>query len=215
MNALRSSLKGFFQYVYQAGWTNQDPTRLTRRAICGTPPPRALSEADQKRLMETLAQAEGFEGRRDHALFHLLLATGIRLCSALALDVLDVDLHEGMVALRTSKGNHPERVFLGRTIREHLMEYMASLFAGPLFPSRDGSRLSHRHAQRRFSMWMKKAGVTRPASIHSLRHSFGCDLYRRTGDILLVKEALLHRSICSTLVYARTDEDRLRQVLQA
>ncbi len=39
------------------------------------------------------------------------------------------------------------------------------------------------------------------------------DLYRRTGDILLVKEALHHRSITSTLVYAKHDAERLRRAM--
>jgi hypothetical protein len=38
-------------------------------------------------------------------------------------------------------------------------------------------------------------------------------LYPRTGDVLLVKTALRHRSITSTLVYARADGDRLRKAL--
>jgi hypothetical protein len=38
-------------------------------------------------------------------------------------------------------------------------------------------------------------------------------IYERTGDILLVKEALRHRSIASTLVYARASEAKLRQVI--
>ncbi len=39
------------------------------------------------------------------------------------------------------------------------------------------------------------------------------NLYNRTGDILLVKQALHHRSIVSTLVYARADEGRLRAAM--
>ena len=40
-------------------------------------------------------------------------------------------------------------------------------------------------------------------------------LYERTGDIALVQKALQHRSIASTLVYARADERQLRAVLSA
>ena len=40
------------------------------------------------------------------------------------------------------------------------------------------------------------------------------DLYQRTGDILLVKTALRHRSIASTLVYARATDDRIRLALK-
>ena len=38
-------------------------------------------------------------------------------------------------------------------------------------------------------------------------------LYARCQDVLVVKEALCHRSIASTLVYARVDEGRLRRAL--
>jgi site-specific recombinase XerD len=38
-------------------------------------------------------------------------------------------------------------------------------------------------------------------------------LYAKTHDVLLVKEALGHRSIVSTLTYARVDRDRLRAMV--
>ncbi len=90
---------------------------------------------------------------------------------------------------------------------------MADRSPGPLFTSKGGQRISRRQAQRRFTRWLEKAGVTRSASPHSLRHRFALALYGRTGDVLLVKEALHHRSITSTLVYARADEERLRRAL--
>ena len=50
-------------------------------------------------------------------------------------------------------------------------------------------------------------------SPHSLRATFATHLYHHTGDIFLVKEALHHRSIASTLVYAKPSEERLRRAL--
>ena len=87
MNAVRSSLKGFFGYVHRAGHVSADPSRLIRRAITGPPPPKTLSDDEQRRLLDVLGKADDEPGRRDHALFHLMLATGIRIGSALALDV--------------------------------------------------------------------------------------------------------------------------------
>ena len=63
-------------------------------------------------------------------------------------------------------------------------------------------------------MWLEKAQIQRPATTHSLRHSFATALYRRTKDIFLVKEALRHRNIESTLVYARVNESRLRKAME-
>jgi site-specific recombinase XerD len=79
VNALRGSLRGFFRYLHEAGHVPQDPTRLVRRALCGRPPPKTLSEPEQERLLFTLANADGPEGQRDSAMFHLMLATGLRV----------------------------------------------------------------------------------------------------------------------------------------
>ena len=112
-----------------------------------------------------------------------------------------------------TKGNRPDRVILGREIRDHLRRYLGCRASGPLFPSRNGRAITVRHAARRLRRWLSGAGIDRPASLHSLRHSFALGLYERTGDIALVQEALHHRSIVSTLVYARADEGRLRAAM--
>lgn len=181
--------------------------------MCSPPPPRALTDAEAKRLMDTLTRDKTVAGRRDHLLFNLMLRTGIRLGSALALDLEDIDLARNEVHLRHAKGGRQDTVYLGRGIRRHLAKYIKGRPAGPLFTASNGRRISRRHAQRRFSMWVQRAGISRQVSCHSLRHSMAMSLYHRTRDILLVKEALGHRSITSTLVYARADESRLRAAL--
>ncbi len=206
-------MRGFFRYLHAAGHIREDPTRLTRRALCAPPPPNGLSADEEARFLDVLSRAEGSVAERDHAMFHLMLATGLRLGSAIALDRDDVDLDRAEIAVRSTKGNRPDRVFLGAAIRDHLAKYMTGRGPGPLFTSKDGKRVSRRQAQRRFTQWLVKAGITRSASPHSLRHRFALALYGRTGDVLLVKEALHHRSITSTLTYARADEERLRRAL--
>jgi len=214
MNAMRSTIRTFFRYLHEAGYVSINPARLVRRAVCGSPPPRALSEDEATRLMDTLAQGEGPEEERDHAMFHTMLATGIRLGSAVALEVEDVDLVAGELHLRTMKGDRSEKVFLNKAIRDHLRRFIGSRTTGPLFPGNHGSHMSERHVQRRFRQWAERAGIGRGSSTHVLRHSLATSLYRRTGDIFLVKEALRHRSISSTMVYASMNENRLRAALE-
>ena len=214
-NALRSTMRTFFAWVHAAGYVGVNPARLVRRARCGSPPPRALSEDEQRRLLDTLAAADGPEAERDHALFHVMLGTGIRVGSAVALDVEDLDLDAGVLYLRQAKGDRPERVFLSRGSVDHLRRFIGERTGGPLFPARGGRAMTTRHVNRRLQRWLKAAGIERPASCHSLRHAFATSMYRRCRDVLLVKEALRHRSIVSTLVYAQVDEDRLRAALGA
>ena len=90
VNSLRSSLRGFFQYLHRAGTLEKDPSRMIRRALRGEPPPRTLSKRDQESLLGTIAKASGTAAKRDHALFLLLLRTGIRISSALEIEVTDV-----------------------------------------------------------------------------------------------------------------------------
>ncbi len=209
MNAVRTSLRTFFGYLHEAGTLRQNPARLIRRAICGTPPPRTLSDDDRDRLMKAVAAHP-----RDHALFHLLLAAGIRIGSALALDIEDVDLDRGELALRRTKGDHPDRVYLNAEIREHLRRHIGERRSGALFLGTTGERIGARHAHRRFAEWLAKAGITRSASPHPLRHTFASNLLRITGDIAIVQAALRHRSITSTLVYAKVDEARVRAAVE-
>ncbi len=213
VNALRSSVKVFFSYVHAAGYVTENPARLIRRALCGKPPPRWLTRADQERLLAVMAKGTRPHDVRDRMLFGLMLATGIRLGSALALDIEEVDLDRGEFLLRQAKGDRVERVFLGRAIRDALRSYIGERVSGPLFRSHGDRRLSSRQAQKRFASWLQIAGVRQPATTHSLRHSFATRLYQETRDIFLVKEALRHRSIASTIVYARVEESALRKAV--
>jgi site-specific recombinase XerD len=213
MNVRRSCVRTFFRYVHEAGYTTTNPARLVRRAPCGTAPPRTLSPGEQVRLLKTIASARGPQARRDHMLFHLMLATGIRLGSALALDRAAVDLGRAELRIEHTKGNRPEVVFLGRAVRAHLRRYMTGRGPGFLFEGRGRGPLCGRQAQRRLEIWLGEARIGRRVSPHSLRHAFAIDLYRRSGDLFLVKEALRHRSITSTTVYATVGGHRLRQAM--
>ena len=211
VNALRTSVRTFFGWLHRAGHVGSDPAHLVRRARCGTPPPRGLSPSEQKKLLRTLKRDDG---GRDYALFSLLLMTGVRVGSALALEVDDVDLERGELMLRQTKGSRPDTVVLGRRIRDHLRRYIQDRESGPLFPGRNAEPLTPRHVNRRLRMWLERAGIDRRISPHALRHTFALALYARTGDVLIVKEALRHRSIASTLVYARAEKGRLRAALR-
>ena len=104
--------------------------------------------------------------------------------------ILDSETEDCPVPHPTSKSSGNRRV----AIRDHLAKYMSGRDAGALFTSRHGQRISRRQAQRRFTQWRRKAGITRAASPHSCRHRFAL-------------------SITSTLVYVQADEERLRRAL--
>lgn len=202
VNALRTSLRVFGAYLADADFLQKNPAKLLKLGRCGPAPPRGLSKRESGALMTTLANAPGPLAQRDHALFALLLATGIRVGSAVALDVADLDLDEGVMDVRVVKGGHPQRVQLGEEIAEHLARFIGQRESGPVFVGRGGLRLSTRHARRRFGEWVQAAGIKRRVVVHELRHTFALAMYERTRDVFAVQRALGHRSIASTVGYA-------------
>ena len=213
MNIIRASLRTFFNYLHGAGYIRDDPGRVIRRAWCGRPEPRALSGPERERFLATMDAAESATDRRDAVLFRTMLRTGIRLRSALALEVDDVDFDAGEIRLRTAKGNREDRVVMPQDVAELLRTHLGEKTTGSVFTSSTGKALSARHVQRRFQALVKRAGIARQVTPHSLRHSFGMEIYQRTGDLLVVQQAMRHRSIQSTMAYARADRERVRRAI--
>ena len=212
-NAMRTSIRCLFAHLHQSGLLPANPARLLRRARCAPPPPKALHADEQQRLLEVLAAADGPEAARDRMLVELLLGTGIRIGSALALDIADIDFDHGEIALRRTKGDRPTTALLPTAVAEKLRAFLGDRRDGPVFLAGD-RRVSMRHTQRRLAAWLQKAGI-RGRSAHSLRHSYAMKVYRSTGDILLTQAALGHASIASTVVYAKAGRARVRAAVGA
>jgi site-specific recombinase XerD len=201
-NALRTSVRMFFQYAELAGLVQRSPGMLVRRARCAEPPPRALSDAEVERLLEVAAKGEA----RDEFLVRLLLATGLRLSEALALEVEDVDLGRGTLAVRRAKNDRPRVAYVPAELGARLAAWVEG---------RDGRlfAVSARHAQRRIGEMAREAGVT--ASAHSLRHTTATRIYARTRDLGVVQRVMGHASIQTTTRYARAEEGAVRRAVGA
>jgi integrase/recombinase XerD len=209
-NALRTSLRCFCAHLHAAGVIAVNPARLVRRARCSPPPPKPLSAIEIERLLAAIAAGTGEAARRDHVLFSLLAGTGLRVGSVVAARVEDLDLEQGLLLVRTSKGDQPGRVFVRRDLVELLAAYLGKRRAGPLFLGAHGGALSTRCVAWRLACWAKRVGIQGGAGPHRLRHSFGTRLLEQTGDLALVQRALLHRSVLSTMAYVSVADARLR-----
>jgi site-specific recombinase XerD len=201
-NALRTSIRCFFAFAEAADLVPRSPAMLVRRARCGEPPPRALSDAEIERLLGVAAKGE----RRDELLVRLLLGTGLRLSEALALEVTDIDLGRGTIAVRKAKNDRPRVAYVPAELMPRLAEWVRD---------RDGRlfAISGRHAQRVIERMAREAGVT--ASAHCLRHTLATRVYARTGDLGVVQRVLGHASVATTVRYARCDEGAVRRAVGA
>src|SRR5262249_35063050 len=123
LNAMRTSIRCFAAHLHQSGLVAANPARLLRRARCAPPPPKALRLDERRRLIDVLSRTTGPEAIRDRMLVELLLSTGIRIGSALALDVGDIDFAHCELALRHTKNDRPTTALVPKTVVEKLRTF--------------------------------------------------------------------------------------------
>jgi site-specific recombinase XerD len=86
VNRTKTALRVFFRFLTDAGHISENPARLIRSSPTDRRVPSYLSAAEAKRLRATIVTSNSTVARRDHAMFSLLLGTGIRLSSLVALN---------------------------------------------------------------------------------------------------------------------------------
>jgi len=216
INRTKTALRVFFRFLNDAGYLSENPARLIRSTPTDRRVPSYLSADEARRLLDAIANSDSALPKRDHAMFSLLLGTGIRLGSLVDLNASDLNLAQRTIAIR-AKGGRQETVFLNARLCRLLARYIKAVSATdgtPLFRSRQGGKLGPRQVQLRLKYWLKAAGITKPLSVHCLRHSFATRLYSLSGDLRLVQRALGHKHIATTEIYARVEDKALRNALE-
>ncbi len=213
IDKVKMSLRAFFRYLVDAGVIATNPARVLKYRRDHRVP-EVLSDVERERLRGVLAKTEGWRGARDAAVVALLLGTGMRLASLVALDAADVSIEDRAVLIRRLKGGGETRKALSETVRARLAAWIMARLKLPtnrpeLFVSGQMRRLSSRQVQVIVRRALAAAGIERRLTVHGLRHTFATALYARTKDILLVQRAMDHRSVASTLVYAQVSDARV------
>ncbi|GHT92451.1 hypothetical protein FACS1894140_4510 [Spirochaetia bacterium] len=155
----------------------------------------------------------GEKNIKHRLLLMVAYSSGLRVSEVVMLKRSDIDPTRKTVMVDSGKGRKDRYTLLSTQVIQILKEYyFLHDIKDWVFPGQSaGSHLSIRSAQKIFEKALKKAGIEKPASIHSLRHTFATHLLESGTDIRYIKELLGHTSLRTTERYTHVAR---RQVLK-
>ena len=167
---------------------------------------------------------------RDKAILEMLFSTGLRVSELAGLKKDKVNLEKEEFTIM-GKGKKSRVVFLSEQARYWLKKYLETRqdMNQYLFVSHDkrttqkhkntktqrdsGEKpLTPRSVQRLVQKYARAAGITKPVTPHTLRHSYATDLLQNGADIRSVQTMLGHSSITTTQIYTHITDKELKNI---
>lgn len=213
-----SAIRSFFLHLFGEGRIPSDPVSRITTPILRKNLPSTLSIPEVEAL---LAAPDGDSplAQRDRAFLETLYASGARVSEAVGLRLEDIEPSLRVLTL-TGKGRKTRIVPLGARARRALDTWIRegrAELAGPVrtqavFLTKSGRPLDRRGAWRLVRRHAQAAGISRPISPHTLRHSFASHLIEGGADLRSVQEMLGHASIRTTEVYTHLDTEHVLSI---
>lgn len=218
-------LKRFFGYLITEEHLSTDPSERLPIPKVGKRLPKALTLEEMEAFLSALpsdwktsAPSKTREAlsanarRRDRVLFELLYAGGLRVSEALGLRAADIDFGDGSVRV-VGKGDRERRIYLKPRLLELLHEYVeAERLTEYIFPGRAAKSLSLRYVEMRIKQYAKAAGITRPVTPHTLRHSIAVHYLQGGAPVNFVQGLLGHASLATTGKYLQLTDRMAKEI---
>lgn len=135
---------------------------------------------------------------------------GLRLQEGIHLQVEDVDSGRGLIHVRHGKGNKDRYVPLPEAVLDQLRRYWRShrnpvwLFPalhGPEYPYEATRPMDESGVQKAFRAALTESGVSKKASVHTLRHSYATHLFEAGVSLRTIQIYLGHSQLSTTAIY--------------
>ena len=179
--------------------------------------PRGLKPEEVDRLLNSFTDALP-SPRRGYAVVRLALDLGLRGIEISRLQLADIDWRVGTVTLKRTKSRRqdllPLPVVTGRALEAYLRHERPKTSDRAVFVRRlaphdepigvDAIRRIVRDAFRRVGIQHGRG--------HALRHTVACRIVNQGGSIKEVADVLRHRSLNTSMIYAKVDHGALSGV---
>jgi integrase/recombinase XerD len=143
------------------------------------------------------------ENIKHKAILMTIYSAGLRISEAINLKIKDIDSDRMQIRVEQGKGRMDRYTLLSERavliLREYFKEYRPTIW---LFEGiKKGEQYSTRSIQSVFHAAVKKVGITKDVSVHTLRHSFATHLLENGTDLRYIQNLLGHANSKTTEVY--------------
>jgi integrase/recombinase XerD len=171
--------------------------------------PNVLSKEETKLILEA-------HGNVKHkAMLSLIYSCGLRRSELLNLKLNDIDSKRGLVIVRKGKGRKDRVVPLSVKVLNLLRDYFKAYQPKEwLFEGQSGKgQYDERSLANVLKQALEKSKISKPVSLHWLRHSFATHLLENGTDLRYIQEILGHSSSKTTEIYTHVSNKSIQKIV--
>ncbi len=162
---------------------------------------------------EVLKIIDSTENLKHKTLLALIYSAGLRISEALNMRPKDIDSVRMLIHVKNAKGKKDRYTLLSEKVLQLLREYYTIYKPKDyLFEGQFGGMYSSRSAQVILKQVAEKAGIKKPITLHTLRHSFATHLLESGTDLRYIQDLLGHSSPKTTMIYTHVTNDSLKKI---
>lgn len=165
-------------------------------------------------VAELMAAVPG-PGLKYRAALGISYGAGLRASEVCHLKVSDIDSNRMLIHVEEGKGGKDRKAMLAPGLLELLRDYWREARPqGWLFPGKPKiNPISPRQLNRAFTSAKHMAGIAKPATLHTLRHSFATHLLEANTDVRVIQVLLGHAKLSTTARYTHVATRTIRDTV--
>jgi integrase len=216
-NATANRFFALLRHVYSVcvrDWEWSDDNQVSKIRALREPKGRNRTLSDDE-LKKILVALETHERKDFRLIVQIALVTGCRRGNAQSIHYEHVDFERPTVTFPDTKNNLPHVAPITRELADEIKAYvsLAKIEAGPLFPSKEGSRMPYVDVKQ---VWRTFASDNELEKLrfHDLRHAVGSYLAQQNVPLITIGKLLGHKSLESTKRYVHLGVEEMTQPVE-
>ena len=197
-------IKFFFEKTLKQQWPVLNLIRAQKRKKL----PVVLSTEEVRQLLSLIKTP------RNRVCLTTIYSCGLRLSEGTHLNVNDIDSKRMVIQVLNSKGGKDRYVPIPNRVLCLLREYwIGKRPRSWLFPSNNNlHHISNSAIQVCFKNVLRESGITKHATVHTLRHSYATHLLENGVDIRVIQGILGHQNPKSTVIYTHLTQKIVKKL---